>query len=92
MPTITLSEAKAHLTRLMKELEEIGEPIVITRSGDPAGVLLPLDEYEGLLETLEILADDDVSAAIKAGLRDIEAGRTKSHDEVWRDLDARLRR
>jgi antitoxin YefM len=92
MPTVTLSEAKAHLARVMKELEEIGEPVFITRSGDPAGVLLPLDEYEGLLETLEILADEDLSAAIKSGLKDIDAGRTSSHDEVWRDLDARLRR
>jgi PHD/YefM family antitoxin component YafN of YafNO toxin-antitoxin module len=75
----------------MKELEQIGEPIVITRSGDPAGVLLPLDAYEGLLETLEILADDELSAAIKVGLEDVEAGRTHSHDEVWRDLDPALR-
>jgi prevent-host-death family protein len=92
MPTVTLSEAKAHLARLIKELEEIGEPIIITRSGDPAGVLLALDDYEGLLETLEILADDDLSAAIKAGLEDVEAGRVAGHDEVWRDLDPALRR
>jgi prevent-host-death family protein len=92
MATVTLSEAKAHLARLMKEIEEIGEPIIITRSGDPAGVLLSLDDYEGLLETLEILADEDLSTAIKAGLEDIEAGRTSTHDEVWRDLDPALRR
>jgi len=92
MPTVTLSEAKAHLARLLRELEQIGEPIVITRSGDPAGVLLPLDEYEGLLETLEILADEELAAAVRAGLEDVEAGRVVEHDEVWRDLDPALRR
>jgi prevent-host-death family protein len=92
MPTVTLSEAKAHLARLIKELEEIGEPIVITRSGDPAGILLPLDEYEGLLETLEILADEELSAALAAGLEDAAAGRMLDHSEVWRDLDPPVRR
>ena len=92
MATVTLSEAKAHLARLIKELEQIGEPIVITRSGEPAGVLLPLDAYEGLLETLEILADEELSAAIEAGLEDVAAGRVTTHDEVWRDLDPALRR
>jgi prevent-host-death family protein len=92
MTTVTLSEAKAHLARLIKQVEQIGEPIVITRSGDPAGVLLSLDDYEGLLETLEILADGELSAAIKAGLEDVAAGRVSGHDEVWRDLDPSLRR
>lgn len=92
MTTVTLSEAKAQLARLVKELEELGEPIVITRSGHPAGVLLSLDEYEGLLETLEILADEELSSALKAGLEDVKAGRVIGHDEVWRELERSLRR
>lgn len=57
MSTVTLSEAKTQLARLLREVEELGERYVITRSGRAAGVLLSVDEYEGLLETLEILAD-----------------------------------
>jgi antitoxin YefM len=91
MTTVTLSEAKAQLARLVKDLERLGEPIVITRSGHPAGVLLSLDEYEGLLETLEILADDELSSALKAGLEDVEAGRVIGHDEVWHELEPSLR-
>lgn len=92
MTTVTLSEAKAQLARLMKELERLGEPIVITRSGHPAGVLLPVEEYEGLLETLEVLADDELSSALRAGLEDVAAGRVIEHDEVWRELEPSLRR
>ena len=33
----------------------------ITRSGRPVGVLLSLTDYEGLIETLEILADQDLA-------------------------------
>ena len=92
MTTVTLSEAKAQLARLVKQLERLGEPIVITRSGRPAGVLLSIEDYEGLLETLEILADEELSSALRAGLDDVEAGRVIGHDEVWRALEPSLRR
>jgi antitoxin YefM len=81
--TLPLSEAKTHLARLLSRVEEVGEQFVITRSGRPAGVLLSIEEYEGLLETLEILADSDLMKQIQRGLEDLEAGRTVGHDEVW---------
>lgn len=83
MTTLPLSEAKTHLARLLSEVEELGEQFVITRSGRPAGVLLSVEEYEGLLETLEILADGDLMKDIQRALEDLDAGRTVGHDEVW---------
>jgi prevent-host-death family protein len=83
MTTLPLSEAKTHLARLLAQVEELGEQFVITRSGRPAGVLLSVEEYEGLLETLEILADGKLMKKIQGGLEDIEAGRIVGHEEVW---------
>lgn len=91
MTTVTLSEAKAQLARLIKELDRLGEPVLITRSGHPAGILLSLDEYDGLLETLEILADEELRDAVRAGLTDLEEGQVVEHDEVWRAMDPALR-
>jgi antitoxin YefM len=84
MSTVPLSEAKTHLARLLAEVEKLGEGVTITRSGRPAGVLLSVEEYEGLLETLDILADAKLAASIRRGLRDAERGRTLTDDEVWR--------
>ena len=44
---------------------------------------MSVDEYEGLLETLEILADADLMKSIRRGLDDLEKGRTVGHEEVW---------
>ena len=85
--TIPLSHAKARLTRLLAEVEELGEEVVITRSGRPAGVLISYQEYEGLLETLEILADPELAAAVRRGLADAAEGRTLSEAEVWDGVD-----
>lgn len=90
--TVNLSEAKAQLARLVREVEELGETVVITRSGHPAGVLLAARDYEALLETLEVLADPELRSAVEAGLEDVAAGRVVEDAELWRDLDAPLLR
>jgi antitoxin YefM len=92
MTTVTLSDAKARLAQLLREVEELGERIVITRSGRPAGVLLSVEELEGLHETLEILADPELAAAVREGLEDADQGRVVSHEEVWAGVDDSLRR
>jgi antitoxin YefM len=87
MGTVTLSDAKARLPRLLSEVSELGERFVITRSGKPSGVLLGVDEYEGLLETLEILADPEMAEAIRRGLDEAERGETVTHEDLWRDVE-----
>ena len=90
MPTVPLSEAKTHLARLLADVEALGEEVVITRSGRPVGVLLSLSDYEGLIETLEILADQDLGESIRQGLADAQAGKLQRHEDVWDDVDPAL--
>lgn len=90
MTTVPLSEAKTHLAKLLADVESLGEEVVITRSGRPVGVLLSLTDYEALIETLEVLADQDLSKAIERGLAEAEAGNLVAHEDVWDDVDARL--
>lgn len=96
MTTIPLSAAKARLPQLLREAEELGERFVITRSGRAAAVLVSVEEYEGLLETLEILAEPKLLAGVRKGLADVEQGRLLRHQQVWAksvdDLDRPLRR
>lgn len=92
MATVPLSEAKTHLARLLSEVSDLGEVITITRSGRPVGVLLAVEEYEGLLETLELLADTELADAVRRGLEEIDSGEVLAHEQVWRELDHPLRR
>lgn len=91
MRSISLSETKARLTKILAEVEELGEEVVITRSGKPAGVLMPFREYEGLLETLEILADQELARSIEHGLSEVAKGKLVSEEEVWRGLEDPVR-
>lgn len=50
------------------------ESVVVTRRGQPRAVLLGLDLYESMQETIEILSDPETVSAIEEGLADIERG------------------
>ena len=63
--TLPISEVKTKLPALVKGVAQRDDEIVITRKGRPAAVLLSMDEYEGLLETLDILSDPKLVQQLK---------------------------
>lgn len=83
--TVPLSKAKASLSELVRRVREEHESFAITHRGKVEGVLLSIEEYESLIETLEILSDRDLMARLDRGLKDEKAGRLHPHKEVFPD-------
>jgi antitoxin YefM len=50
---------------------------------------VPIDEYEALEETAEILSDRDALAALETGLAVLERGETVSLEDLRRELAER---
>jgi antitoxin YefM len=65
MTTLTVTQAKNSLLQLLRDVEERGETVQITRNGIPAGVLVSAEEWESLLETISILSDPAVMKKIE---------------------------
>jgi prevent-host-death family protein len=80
---LSLSEAKAHLSRLVADLEKDDEELIITRNGRPAAVLVSADEYESWRETTEIRRNRALMREIKKGLRQLDKGRRFTFKEVF---------
>ena len=72
--TYNIKEAQANLTKLCRS----GKRFVIANRNRPAVVALPVDDFEALMETLDVLADP---AAMKA-IESARAGKT-----TYRPLD-----
>ena len=83
---IALSEAKARLSEIMKEVSETRDVVTITKGGSAAGVLLSTEEYESLTETLEILSDPQLMAALKQAEKEAGKGKLLTHEEIWSEL------
>ena len=89
--TVPVREFRAHLADLLDEVADRREHVTVTRHGRPAAVLVPVDEYEALEETAEILSDEDTLVAIRRGLDDLAAGEITSLDDVRAEHAARSR-
>jgi PHD/YefM family antitoxin component YafN of YafNO toxin-antitoxin module len=86
MREITISEARQTLTGLPELLDKNPGAVAVTRRGKPVLAVLPWDLYESILETMEILGDEEMMAAIRQGLEDIKAGRVYEWEDVKREL------
>jgi antitoxin YefM len=89
--TVPVREFRSHLAELLDEVADRREHVTITRNGRPSAVVIPIDEYEALEETAEILSDDDTLAAIRRGLHDLAAGDEVSLDEIRQEMADRQR-
>lgn len=69
-----LTEARSRLSEIVDEVESTGSTIEISRHGRPVAVVMGYEEYESLLETMNILADEATMDAIAEAERDIAAG------------------
>ena len=67
MQTLTASEARANLYRLIDETAESHEPVVISGKRGNA-VLLAAEDWSAIQETLFLLAVPGMRESIKAGM------------------------
>jgi prevent-host-death family protein len=90
--TVPVREFRAELASLIDEVADRREHIVITRRGRRAAAVVPIDEYDALEETAEILSDHKMMASIDKGRRELAAGRSVSLDELRAEVAKRRRR
>lgn len=88
MTTLSLADARANLSKLVESAVSTHERFDVTRNGDRVAVLLSADDYDSLIETLDILSRPDEVAAIREGLADLETGSTSDLDDVRRSMIA----
>ena len=67
MNTLTASEARANLYRLIDETGESHQPIIISGKRNSA-VLLSAEDWNAIQETLHLLAVPGMRESIKAGM------------------------
>jgi antitoxin YefM len=88
MKTMSVTDARAHLPELVDEVNAGAEKegIRILRRGKPVARIVSEELYESLIETLEILSDEEFMAGFKRAVKDINTGRTISVAESKRRL------
>lgn len=73
MHASSLTEARANFSEIVDHVVATGGEWTITRHGRPVAVVLSHDEYESLIESLNILSDAETMAAIAEAEAEAEA-------------------
>ncbi len=84
--TITLTKLRPKLPQIMDRLSKYFDRYVVTRHGKPEAVLLAEEDYEGLLETLDILSDQKLMKDIRKAEDDLRKGKGIPWEKVKRKL------
>lgn len=80
-----VTEFRANAAQFIEQVQQTGEPIILTQHGRGAVVLLDLEVFESLVEEIEVLRDIQVSEA------QVAAGGGIPHAEAMASARRRLR-
>jgi antitoxin YefM len=76
--TITLKALRPELPHVADAVESNLDRYIVTRRGQPVMMLISPEDYEGLLETIDILSDKAAAKRIRKAWKDARAGKTVS--------------
>ena len=79
-----LSAFRANAAGFLKEVRESGRPLVLTQHGKSAAVVLDVEQYDALMEELEVIRE------IKEARAQLARGEGIPHDKAMAQLRARV--
>ena len=82
MPTVSFTEFRRHLAEHMDRVCKSGAPLrVIRRSAGPV-IVIPEEEYDGIMETLHLLRTPANAEHLLRSIRNAEAGCFVEHEFI----------
>lgn len=81
---VPITRAKNELLELIRRVETEDDTVAITKKGVPTVVMMSMDKFEGLLETVDILSDDKTMRSLKKAIQEAREGKWVTFDEVFK--------
>ncbi len=84
MPTtIAVEQAQSNLSRVVKDVVDGNEEVILTQKGVSLTVIMSLEKYKGWKATLEEMEDPESLKALKRAEEDETTDRLYSYEEVF---------
>lgn len=85
MKTMTYSESRARYAEVLDQVVNDREEIIITRQGHESAVIMALDEYESLMETVYLMQSPANARHLRESIARHRASEGVVHDLVELD-------
>jgi antitoxin YefM len=72
---------------VIKDIDVKLDRYIVTKRGKPVAIMMSPEDYEGLLETIEILSDKEASLRIKKSKQEIKENKTVSLESLRRRIE-----
>ena len=82
MKNISVRKLRTNLAHVLKDVKGHFDRYVISNRGEPEAVLMCVDDYEGWLETLEIISDKKAMTDIRQAKKELAKGEYYTLEEV----------
>lgn len=92
MTTLPLATVRDRLSALVDDVARTHDTLTITRNGTPAAVVLSIDDYESIMETLALLNDPVDQERLTEAEKFLDAGEVTSGADMGNLLAERMRR
>ena len=87
MKIMTYTESRARYAEVLDQVVNDREEIVITRQGHESVVIMALDEYESLMETVYLMQSPAHARPLRESIARHRAGEGVVHDLIELDED-----
>jgi antitoxin YefM len=82
MRTLTFSDTRAHFAETLNKVVDDREPVIVTRANREAVVIMALDDYESMRETLYLLRSPANARRLLHAIEELEDGRGQTRELI----------
>jgi len=83
---ITVKMLRPKLPKVIEDIDSKMDRFIITKRGRPVALMMSIDDYESLLETIDILSSKALMKRVKTAKSDIKNNNIRSLEKIEREL------
>ena len=80
---ISVRKLRSNLSRVLKDVRTNFDRYVISKRGEPEAIIMCVDDYEGWVETLEIMSDRKAVRDIRKAQKELAKGKACRFEDVF---------
>lgn len=84
--SVTLKTLRPRLPKIIDDIDSKMDRFIITKRGKPVALMMSVEDYESLLETIDILSDTRLMKKLKKAEEEIRKGGIKMLSDIEKEL------
>lgn len=89
---VSIRKLRANLANILGDVKTHLDRYVISKRGEPEAILMCIDDYEGWLETLEIMSSKGAMDDIRQAKKELAEGKSYTFKEVFGKVQKKTKR